>query len=810
MKVISFLVALLSTFGLVYLLNQPIETTTSIPPIGKLLSPFQGFWQNATPVSTKALPSLTLDGLSKPAKVVFDDRMVPHIFAKNTNDALFIQGYLLAKDRLWQMDIATRSISGRLAEILNPSIVERDKLQRRKGYAFAAENALRSWQKTPKEYAFVEAYTAGVNQYISQLQPKDYPIEFKLMNYSPEPWTTLKSALFLKSMAVSLASRHSDIENTNAFSIFGKDKYDFLYPERNPNNDPIIPKEVEWDFEALPVETAPQPEPQMLSHHQPFPKAPDHLGSNNWAVSGDKTASGFPILCSDPHLFLNLPNIWYELQIHTPEFNCYGVCLPGFPGVTIGFNEYVAWGMTNVSHDVLDWYKIKWVDDKKEAYWLDDQQMKVEKRVETYLLKDGTTLKDTVRYTHWGPIVYEDKDHPQVDLAMRWIGHDPDGNELKTSYGLNKARNHTDYVEAVENFSVPAQNIVFASQEGDIAITLAGKLPLKSEGQGRFIQDGSKRSNAWAGFIPRAHNPAVKNPSRAFVASANQNSTDDTYPYYYNGSRNGFEDYRGRILNQKLAAMSQIDVEQMKALQNDVYGLRAAESLPLLLEKLNREQLSSTQKELLTILENWDYEYDKDEKACILYSEWFQSFYKNCWDEVYRYKDSIAMPYPRHWRTIDMLKETPDHRFFDQIATTEVETAEDIVQLAFQEMSEKVAKAKAAGKSLEWYVHKNTRIKHMGRIPAFASPLLEVGGDGQALNAIKGGAGPSWRMIVDFGPGRKAYGVYPGGQSGNPGSPFYDNMVDTWAKGEYYELLFLKNAAEEDERILSVQSFDVK
>ena len=175
-------------------------------------------------------------------------------------------------------------------------------------------------------------------------------------------------------MAMNLASRESDLESNNTLAILGKESFDFLFPERNPLNDPIIPKEVEWGFEPLSVD-APANEPTSdLILHPALDKVPENLGSNNWAVAGSKTASGHPILCSDPHLMLSLPATWYELQIKVPEFNCYGVCLPGFPGITIGFNEHIAWGMTNVQHDVLDWYKINWVDERKEQYWLDGEK----------------------------------------------------------------------------------------------------------------------------------------------------------------------------------------------------------------------------------------------------------------------------------------------------------------------------------------------------------------------------------------------------------------------------------------------------
>ena len=236
--------------------------------------------------------------------------------------------------------------------------------------------------------------------------------------------------------------------------------------------------------------------------------------------------------------------------------------------------------------------------------------------------------------------------------------------------------------------------------------------------------------------------------------------------------------------------------------------MRAAESLPLLLSHLNSEQLSPEALQYVEILKEWDYEYRLDAIAPMLFSEWFRSFYINTWVEFYQFEDSLSLLYPRYWRTIALLKDQPEHELFDQKSTPEREQAADIVQLSFEEMNQKVAEALKEEDSLEWYRQRNSRIYHMGRIPAFHSKPLAVGGDAQALNAINSwGAGPSWRMIVAFGPDQKAYGVYPGGQSGNPGSPNNDNMIDQWAKGELYELLFLKDEQEEHQRILGRQVF---
>ncbi|MCB0575360.1 MAG: penicillin acylase family protein, partial [Saprospiraceae bacterium] len=222
-----------------------------------------------------------------------------------------------------------------------------------------------------------------------------------------------------------------------------------------------------------------------------------------------------------------------------------------------------AWGVTNVSHDVSDWYHITWADDKHSEYLLDSVRQKVQERIETIGIKGNAPLLDTVRYTVWGPVVYEyDHTHPLHDCALRWISHDapsPDGSRIFMF--LNAGKNYDDYRKALNLYDCPAQNFVFATSSGDIAITVQGKFPIRQKGQGRFIQDGSRQISEWHGFIPMGRVPAMKNPSRGFVFSANQHSTPPSYPYYYLGS---FDDFRGREIYDRLSNMQNATVDSMK------------------------------------------------------------------------------------------------------------------------------------------------------------------------------------------------------------------------------------------------------
>ncbi|MEM1322839.1 MAG: penicillin acylase family protein [Bacteroidota bacterium] len=808
MRIAKFIIALILTLGLVLALNRPIALSeTTVPPVGKFFNPFGGFWQNAdrTDPAVGASMALQLPSLTGEASVQFDDRMVPHLFAENTKDLFLLQGYVTARDRLFQMDLSTRAAAGRLSELLGERTLGYDQLQRRRGMAFGAQNTLDTWKKEPQYFEFVQQYTAGVNAYINQLSYADYPIEYKLLDHFPEPWTELKSALLIKSMAQTLCSRELDLESTNALQLLGQEQFDFLYPEYNPAERPVISEEVVWDFEgpgASSATPASSSDPIGLIHHRSHPKTPEGIGSNNWAVAGSKTASGLAILCNDPHLRLTLPSIWYEAQLHTPEFNVYGVSLPGFPGIVIGFNNNIAWGMTNTSQDVLDWYQIEWTDEQKTHYLLDGQAEKADMVYEEYQVKGGATVYDTVRYTKWGPVVYEGDDDDHKDMAMRWLAHDAGGNELKVFYGLGTARNHEDYTKAISNFWTPAQNIVFAATNGDVALRVQGRFPLKKDQQGRFVQDGSQSANAWQGLIPAEHGAADYNPQRGFVSSANQRSTTEEYPYYYNGT---FADYRGRLLIRRLEEMQQIKVEDMIALQNDVYSLKAEEALPLLLQTLDASALNQEQQAFLAELKSWDYRYTANAVAPILFDRWLIRFYRATWDEMK--SDTLDILSPETWRTIALLGEDPENKYFDDLATPKQETAQDIVTRSFQEMSEDVEEWKKKGKELIWKNFQSPQITHLLRLPAFGSGQLDVGGSRQSLNAISERNGPSWRMVVEMGSPIKAYGIYPGGQSGNPGSPYYDNMIKDWSEGKPYPLLFLQSPAEDNSAILFTQTF---
>jgi penicillin amidase len=758
--------------------------------MGKFMSPFTGFWQHpSSSPGDQTVRIATPNG--RPVTIVFDDRLVPHIFAEHSTDAYFAQGYVTAMHRLWQMDLSARATAGRLSEILGKRMLEYDKRQRQLGLAKAAKDAAEKWKENTTIYAHLEAYSDGINAFISTLKDKDLPVEYKLMNFEPEEWTPYRTALFTKSMSAMLGSGEKDAEHGTMLNLLGKELFAEIYPMSNPHSSPVISSDKNWDFEpiALPVDTINEFNIGAVGPSAPFSEY--QYGSNNWAVSGAKTKSGAPILCNDPHLKLNLPSIWYECHLITPDQNCYGVSLPGMPGIIIGFNQDIAWGITNAGHDVMDWYQVDWVDEKKTQYWLDGKKVDVEFQIETYLIAGGEQIIDTIRHTQWGPVAMHGI---HKDMAMKWMAlESPLSTEAGTFLELNRAKNHKDYLNALDHFVTPAQNIIFASKTGDIAITVSGHLPLRKKGQGVFVQNGNTSNNDWPGIIPLRHNPMEFNPVRNFVSSANQVSTDSTYPYFYHGEPY-FEDYRGRWLNRQLSEMDQITAQDMMGMQLDNRSLKAMEILPYLLRSLEESKVkndySTEEQQIVKKLSEWNYAYEATNETPIYFDLWFRNFYRQTWDEFYAIQDSIPIAWPQSWRTIDLAKNQPSHSFFDLKETEDLESAADITLIAFDKMIQEVQELKAKGID-NWGKQKSTRVRHLANIDQFSRTLFGASGHGDALNAVTSTNGPSWRMIVELSDPIKAWVVYPGGQSGHPGDPHYDDMLNDWEKGKYHEARFV-------------------
>jgi penicillin amidase len=748
--------------------------------------------------------TLQIAGLHQPVQVVYDEMGVPHVFAQDDHDLYLAQGYLTAKDRLWQMEFQTHFAGGRISEIVGEKGMASDQFQRRMGSVYGAEKSFEGMQQDPAAKMALEAYSAGVNAYIGSLSDRQLPLEYKLLNYRPEPWTPIKSALFLKNMSFVLASGTDDLKMTNILRKYGREVAEDLFPNYPFQESPIIPVGSPVDFKPVPIPAAPA-DFTGLGSSMTTPEKDPNIGSNNWAVSGNKTVSGLPILANDPHLTLSLPSIWYQMQLVAPGVNVYGSTMPGTPNVIIGFNKNVAWGVTNVGSDVLDWYQVKFKDASKKEYWHDGKWKKTTMRIETFKIKGKKDMVDTIFFTHHGPVVYLSHEKPfrsniPVGHALRWIAHEK-SQELTTFYQLNRAKNYADYAKALTYYSAPAQNFVFASNEGDIALWVNGKFPLKSKLQGKYLLDGTDAAADWQGFIPQAHNPHVKNPVRGFVSSANQFSVDPSYPYYLGWQYAPSE--RGRRINERLAVMEKITMDSLRGLQNDNFNIRARELLPLLFAQVKSP--NAAQSKALAALKSWNLVNSPESVGATIFENWVLTLQSCLWDDEFSEDEKVPMSRPSMDRTIQLIKTEPSARWWDDTKTPAKESMSDIVMKSLQANVDSLVKHHGPqGPEWAWYKVKQTGVRHL--IPgmdALSRLNIPIGGGGTIVNATTTKTGPSWRLVVELSKEGKprAYGVYPGGQSGNPGSSHYDDLIDTWAKGELKPLLYLTSPDEKSNRL---------
>lgn len=801
MKLFRFAFFLILTLALGYALNTKID---QVPPLGKFLSPFHGFWQNAENEAISLTPELNLDGLTEPVSLHFDESMIPHIFAGNEKDLVFAQGFVTAFHRLWQMEFQLLFADGRISEVIGKRALRLDRSKRRIGLGYGARNSHEAFQKEePEAYALIEAYTAGVNAYIQTLDYKDLPIEYKLLDYEPEPWTPYKCFLLIANMNDMLSRGERDLEHTNAIKLWGREIFEVLYPERHPapGIDPVIPPGTLFDFEPIQVE---KPEVDFpIAFTDPVINAPNpDNGSNSFVVNGNKTANGKVILTNEPDLSLNAPSIWYLAHLNAPGINSMGSTLPGAPGIIIGYNDSIAWGNTNAKRDLVDWYYIQFKDDSRDEYLYNGNWVPTKKEVEEIKIKGGDTFYDTIVYTHHGPVVYDRNFQGRradiTNLAMRWTAHDAT-KELKTLISIMRAYNYQEFVDAFEDFSGPPQNYSFASVNGDIALWINGNFPVKWPEQGKFLMDGSNPDHEWKEFMPHDHKLHVLNPPRNFVSSANQHAGDTTYPYYQYDY--GYKYYRGRRINDRLNVMDNIEVEDMMELQHDNYNYLAYESLPMMLDSLDSASFTERELKYYTTMKEWDYFNEPDREAPSIFKTWWDNLRSKLWEEI----DSaeVNLYRPNWYNTYYVLKHNPEFQMVDYQYTDVVETTGDLYRITFKETIDELEEyLETDANELTWYKFKNTTIQHLLRLAPFSTSEVKIGGNRSIVNAASGGHGPSWRMVVELGDGEvNAWGIYPGSQSANPGNPKYGEMINEWATGEYRKMLFEPNISSTTEGI---------
>jgi penicillin amidase len=596
-------------------------------------------------------------------------------------------------------------------------------------------------------------------------------------------------------------SASADLQLTNTRDYLGYDLFDKLYTNQQDSLDPIIPIGTAYaDPSIVPVKPVQSDMAYLkktpnvdIAKVVETPEAPDpNNGSNNWAVSGSMTKSGRPIVCSDPHLGLNLPSLWYEVQITTPTHSTYGASFPGSPAVIIGFNDSLAWGVTNAGRDVLDYYELKFKDTTQNEYWYNGAWKSVTKRVEVIKVKDSADVIENIAMSHWGPVMfdayYQNPQSKGKNLAVKWTAHEA-STGVETFYQLNRAKNIDDYSKAIKLWKCPGQNFVVATKSGDIAIKQQGDFVARWERQGDFIMPGEDSSYDWQGIIPFEENPMILNPARGFVSSANQKSTDASYPYYL-GTASSFPLYRGISVNQQLSAMSQVTAQDMQALQTNNFNVFAEQARPALMKFVEMNRLSKDAQRMVQTMGEWNLYNHPSEKGITIFKLIWDSVETAVWSDELA-GSVIPLTKPEAFVLLEQMNRDSNFSVADDIRTKDkVETLKDQVLAGIEKATVKCLELEKENK-LSWEAFKATRVLHLTKIPALSRLNLPIGGGVNIINATGENHGPSWRMVVHLTDEIEAYGLYPGGQSGNPGSPYYDSFVDYWAAGKYYRLLFL-------------------
>jgi penicillin amidase len=791
------------------------------PALGPFLDPAHGVWSMSRSASMPASADARIPGLSAAVKVVYDDRAVPHIFATTEADAYRALGYVVARDRLFQMYLQTLAAAGRLTEIAGPRALPLDREMRGLGLTAVARQLADGARGGPEFTAAAAAYADGVNAFIESMPASALPIEFRLTGTRPERWDVVSSYLLLGRMGWTLAYGDAEGDRYAAASRVGMAAASALFPNVAPIQEPIQPNGTgapRFETRPLPPPGAPEPAANLLAAardaflpsgaHQRAADAGEAtvFASNNWAVSPRRSANGHALLAGDPHLDLTLPSIWYEAHLVVPgTLDVYGVTIPGAPFIVIGFNRDVAWTMTNTGTDVLDFFTEQ-VDDTLHParHLVDGSWRTVTPRVETYRDGSGSVVaSDTMYSTYRGPL----KRIGGRWISMRWTVLEG-GTEPAALLGVQRATSVSELQARIgRDYTAPAQNFLAADRGGHIALRSTGRFPIRAgNGAGDTIRDGGTAGNDWRGNVPLAAYPQSFDPPQGFVASANQQPIDpSTSAYWWGGS---FDPWRALRINQILRADSSVTVDEMRAFQTDPASARAdlfvARILAAGRNVLRRRGAGTDSAKLAratALLAEWDRRYTKENRRAVLFEETMLDVVAGTWDELLAGNGSRArrVATPPSAVLLQLMSDSASV-WWDDRRTPERETRDDVLAQALVTALDRVVAKRGDPGSDEWrWDHARfANVNHLLRLPALSALNVPVqGGPGTlAPSSGTGTHGPSWRMVVDLGPRIQAWTTYPGGQSGNPLSTRYRDRMDMWSRGELEAARFPRTADE--------------
>lgn len=771
-----------------------------IPAISTLLDPVDGLYRTARQVPPASdTTRLRLQGLNRPVTIVRDHRHVPHIYAETDHDAVIALGYVVARDRLFQLDFIPRVASGRLAEAFGPQAIRSDRFLRRTGMEWGAQRNLQRIRATDGiELHALQWYGRGVNAYLDRISRTDLPLEFRLLGYEPDRFTPIQGLRLLQYMAFDLTYNSDDPAYSRLRRSLGEDPYRSLYPQY-PSGlfEPIIPA----GQQVTASSDAPQPtDSQQRETETVFAQRREGLtafrrlvgwsaapgkGSNNWAVQESRSETGRPLLAGDMHLSLSLPSIWYEVHLVTPSMNAYGLTIPGAPVLVQAFNRHVGWTMTNTGADVIDHLSLT-LDSTRSQYRFEGTWRDLRQVVDTIQVNGAPAVQDTMYFSHHGPVrLGEGTD--STAIAERWVAHDS-SRTLRALWKMNRADSLEGITAALRFWDTPMQNILYAGQGGEIAIRSAGYLPIRRAGHGRGLLDGSTDEYEWVRRVPFDSLPAAQNPTQDFLASANQMPTGPEYPYYL--GHDWGDGYRSLRINELLREEARHSVDDFKRYQADTQVQQREVFVPFL---ASLENLSPRADTLRGMLQRWNGRAAIDRSEPLVMDEFLSQLRRMTWDEAV----FAAAPDPEDASLVELLRTRPDARWFDVQSTESTEDASALLTRVLEATADTMAaKYGWRPERWRWGNHHRLMIRHLAgserlrslwrgpyEYPGFAATLSPAAGHTATHSA-------SQRVVIDFSTTPPSgYGVYPGGQSGRPLDPyFYDTQIPTYLDFEYFPL----------------------
>jgi len=782
--------------------------------------------QDFATVGTAPRSTLYLPGLHQPVGIYRDAYGIPHIFAGTSEDAYFALGYTHATDRLFQMELFRRRASGTLAEIFGRPMLDDDVFVRQIGIRRSAEAIWKSSRLDGRVRSEIEAYCAGVNARRNEIKSLGWPEAFQSLGVTPAAWTPVDALAFPKYMGWDQSGTDTDVWMGMLVEKLGLAAVNELFPLDRPYELSTVPdspsgrplasgppsgrsafgEDMDPPWQRLPIgfhEAATELHRRFVRGRFGSEFA---LGSNNWAIDGKKSATGKPMLANDPHLGFSLPSIWYTARLVAPGLNVAGVTFAGFPYTIIGHNGRIAWGLTNMQADAVDYFIERTDTTKPGQYFYRDAWRPMSRVEEDVPIRGEKPVHVVIESTVHGPLVTTHG----ARLALCWTGLGATF-EVLAFARLNAARNLADFRTALRDLTVPALNVIYADVDGNIAIAPHGALPIRRRGLGRWPVDGSSGDNDWAGYIPDDRLPFALNPPQHYLASANGRPAPLGYPYYLGWMWD--PSYRTRRIHELLRGHERITVEQMEAFQMDAHDDAAEAFVPVLLAAYDRKPFGDDRlRRAIEELRHWNFEATPESVAETIWTVWFELFRKAVWQDNF---DAAGVePWNGGWgyagsnerqpelEVLEFLtRENPTSSWFDDVRTPKKETRDDILARSFVAVVDQLTKDYGADMGgWKWGKSNILRLHSITHNTALDRGGIPVPGDEFTLNPGASGqevtGGASWRMVVDFSDLGRSFGVYPGGESEDHLSPHYDDQMKPWAEGRYIPLYFYTSPRE--------------